>query len=484
MYSIRYETIDAFGNETEATGLVSIPLGALEAPTVCFHNITETEQDVVPSRSFIGTANGIYNLLLSSFAGSGYLAVAPDYIGLGGNQGFHPYLHVDSQASAAIDAIRAARQLVEGLANLEGSTFSNDLFLFGYSQGGHAALSTHREIEENLSDEFSLIASAAGAGPYDLDGAQIQESLANPSDNAPLYLCYLVYSMNEVYAIESDLSTIIKQPYADMLPDLFDGSLSSAEILAQLPSASELDQLLVDTSFETLQANNPEFFEVLKENSLDEWVPQAPVLFLYADADIDVSPENTNLAHRFMLSENAPVRKQRVGTNRGHLDSGLDALVQMRLYFDSFFGATSFSYEAWQNSTDNFSLAQILMGNLITGQNADPNFDRIDNLICYGLGMDPLLPNNDVLPQVRLNDAGFLEMTVISRIDDPALSVIGQVTHTPFVQDSWSSDTQDIEVTSEWYIGGGFQQTVYTSTTLFDPDDLQFIRALVELENE
>ncbi|MEM9446300.1 MAG: lipase family protein [Verrucomicrobiota bacterium] len=484
MFSIRYETIDEFGNETEATGLVAIPIGASEVPIACFHNGTETNRDEAPSRSFLGTSNGIFSLLMASFAGAGYLGVAPDYLGLGGGPGLHPYLHVESQSSAAIDAIRAVKNLVASLDNLDGTTVGDDLFLFGYSQGGHATVGTHRAIEENLSDEFSLVATAAGAGPFDLDGVQIKRSLDNPSENTPLYFAYVGYSMGRIYNLESDLSTLFKPPYDAMIPSLFDGSKTVQEIVAALPSQFDLDQLLYETTFEGLVEAYPDLIAALKENSLDEWVPEKPILFLYADADKDVSPENTHIAHRFMISENAPVRKQRVGTNRDHDTALIDTVVKIRLYFDSFYEEAASSYGIWQKSTDNFSLGQILVGNFITGPNSDPNFDRVDNVTCYAFGMDPFLANKDVLPQVRLNDSGFLELTVVSRVNDSALSVVGQVTHTPLMPDSWSSAAAHIQVNSKMYMGDGFQQTVYTSTTLFDPQDLQFIRALIELETD
>ncbi|TWP32708.1 alpha/beta hydrolase, partial [Xylella fastidiosa subsp. fastidiosa] len=42
------------------------------------------------------------------------------------------------------------------------------LMLSGFSQGGHTAMATQREIEAHLSNEFSLVASAPISGPYAL----------------------------------------------------------------------------------------------------------------------------------------------------------------------------------------------------------------------------------------------------------------------------------------------------------------------------
>ncbi|MGA6206900.1 lipase family protein [Nocardia testacea] len=72
---------------------------------------------------------------------AGYAVVAPDYIGLSPNSpGPHPYLHTTSEATATIDAVRAARSAYPGLAP--------SWAVAGWSQGGHAALGTGRLAPE------------------------------------------------------------------------------------------------------------------------------------------------------------------------------------------------------------------------------------------------------------------------------------------------------------------------------------------------
>jgi hypothetical protein len=72
---------------------------------------------------------------------AGYAVVAPDYVGLSPNSpGPHPYLHTTSEATATIDAVRAARSAYPGL--------SPSWAVAGWSQGGHAALGTGRLAPE------------------------------------------------------------------------------------------------------------------------------------------------------------------------------------------------------------------------------------------------------------------------------------------------------------------------------------------------
>ncbi|MEU1984853.1 lipase family protein [Nocardia sp. NPDC019395] len=72
---------------------------------------------------------------LSRLNDAGYAVVAPDYIGLSpGSPGPHPYLQTSTEATATIDAVRAARAASADL--------SASWAVAGSSQGGHAALGT------------------------------------------------------------------------------------------------------------------------------------------------------------------------------------------------------------------------------------------------------------------------------------------------------------------------------------------------------
>ncbi|SHN33888.1 lipase family protein [Rhizobacter sp. OV335] len=62
----------------------------------------------------------------------GWVWVATDYVGLGA-AGIHPYLVGTGQARSALDAVRAARQMV-------GVALSDRTVVWGHSQGGNAAL--------------------------------------------------------------------------------------------------------------------------------------------------------------------------------------------------------------------------------------------------------------------------------------------------------------------------------------------------------
>ncbi|MEZ4979158.1 MAG: lipase family protein [Chitinophagales bacterium] len=150
------------------------------------------------------------------FASEGNVLVAPDYIGLGGSTiDLHPYQHGFSQAHSTINLLRATRQLQTDL-NFE---LSNQLFLFGYSQGGHATAATVKYIEELYADEFDITAAMPMSGAYDLAGAQTDFVSNGQPYATPGYLPYIVLGYQSVYHdLYDSIEQIFISPYDSLMP--------------------------------------------------------------------------------------------------------------------------------------------------------------------------------------------------------------------------------------------------------------------------
>lgn len=162
-----YATVGVDGEPATASGVVLIPGGERctgPYPLLGWGRSTATIRNEEQAKD-IRDAKGD-DPLVTRLASQGYVVVSSDYLGLGqSSYGFHPYLHSATEASATIDALRAARSVLQRLK----TPLSGKVMLSGYSQGGHAALATQREIEAHLSREFHLVASAPISGPYALE---------------------------------------------------------------------------------------------------------------------------------------------------------------------------------------------------------------------------------------------------------------------------------------------------------------------------
>lgn len=80
--------------------------------------------------------------------GRGHAVIAPDYGGVGVDNGAASYLVGAAEAAANLDGVRALRNLHD--ARFDAGRLGKDLFIVGHSQGGHAALFTHQLFDASL----------------------------------------------------------------------------------------------------------------------------------------------------------------------------------------------------------------------------------------------------------------------------------------------------------------------------------------------
>jgi len=106
IYRVIYKTIDAFGNETQASGAVVLPVtGSTAFPNCIYAHGTVLKRFDVPSYESDELILGII------YACSGYIMSLPDYLGMGDSPGRHLYCHAKTEATASVDLLRAAKTL-------------------------------------------------------------------------------------------------------------------------------------------------------------------------------------------------------------------------------------------------------------------------------------------------------------------------------------------------------------------------------------
>ena len=282
------ENIDVSGAVFEPQGLAA----DCEAPVVIYMHGTVFERDDVPS--FLN-GEGQIGYLISAL---GFTVLMPDYVGLGiDDQHLHPYVHASSEAAAGFE-------MIEALFNTENPSpaphghDASQLFLSGYSQGGHAAMALHRELETNGS-AYGIIASAPQSGPYDISGTQFPWIFDNPSYSNPSYLAYVALAWQSIYGnLYEDLGDWFLEPYDTLLPELFDGQTSSSEINDVLPVLTEdfAQPGLLDV---LLDAEGP-FMAAALDNDVYDWAPNATTRLYYCTEDEQVYFENALVAQTWM----------------------------------------------------------------------------------------------------------------------------------------------------------------------------------------
>lgn len=333
---VNYPTVGAAGESTNATAALMLPSGEGaecqgDRPILLYAHGTTTDKnyDFSQVANPQNSATGEATLIAANFAAQGYIVVAPNYAGYDDSDlDYHPYLVAEQQAKDMADALDSARTIIaqeEGGDDAEYAAIddSGELFISGYSQGGHVAMATARLLEQN---NETVTAISPSSGPYALAafGDAIFAGNVNVGATrfAPLLATGLQKAYGDVYNNTADIFTasyantqlpsllsFSELVSANKLPDnaLFEASPTNNAVLEQLPD-SELpfaflgfaaDNYLIKTDFRaayvTDALQNPDSLvaetgvlpaatpqntlrKALKANDLRGYAPEMPTL--------------------------------------------------------------------------------------------------------------------------------------------------------------------------------------------------------------
>ncbi len=245
---VSYLTKGAAGERTTATAALMLPSGDNvecqgDRPVLLYAHGTTTEKayDFSQVGNPQNPAAGEATLIAANFAAQGYIVVAPNYAGYDDSDlDYHPYLVADQQSADMVDALDSARSIIDrqkraNNVNYRNVTDSGELFISGYSQGGHVVMATARFLEQQGKPVTAI---APSSGPYAL--AAFGDAIFAGNVNlwatrfAPLLAKGLQAKYGNIYTSPSE---IFADGYANtQLPSL----LSFGELVAagQLPEFS------------------------------------------------------------------------------------------------------------------------------------------------------------------------------------------------------------------------------------------------------
>jgi len=252
---ILYETQDR-GAPIRATAAVAYPDGLPEGATpetvLLLHGTTGFSDACAPSDTLEGRA------LPALFASLGYIAVAPDYIGIkplgDPSPEVHPYLVGQATAIASLDSVRALARLDP---NQLGACPSSRVLVFGGSQGGHAALWVDW-LAGAYAPELELVGTVATVPPLDLL-AQVERGLeleVPASANSTAMLA----AAGVWYGYEDRLDELFRAPY--------DTEILEALELSCTEDAPDVPDIVLDEIYQPaiLDAASAETFD-----AVDPW---------------------------------------------------------------------------------------------------------------------------------------------------------------------------------------------------------------------
>lgn len=304
VYQVKYTTVGVHNEQANASAGVFIPQTGCAGPYPLLGFGQGT--NLIKSPPINSTISDEQTLDLALVYGSqGYVTAATDYLGLGlSAYPFHPYLHAQTEASAVVDSMRAARNLAKVL----GVGLSGQVMLAGASQGGHTTVAAQREIEAHEPTEFNVVGNAAISGPYDILNS-VNFVISTKNSAGPSLLAYLLTGFQKTYANlygSAGPTTVFQSPYD-----------STIDTLLPLPTASQAGELgtdlpalatsLLQPTFLTslADATSPIDTDLSQNSLLSGWKPVAPIYLCGAKIDPLVTYTNSTNAQAYFTSAGA-----------------------------------------------------------------------------------------------------------------------------------------------------------------------------------
>jgi hypothetical protein len=324
-YQVVYRTTNSAGEPTTASQLLVLPKTfERRLPTVSWlHGTIAYRKDAASENPSSGDRLAAYLL-----ASTGRAVSAPDYVGLGVGEGFHPYGDPRATIAATVDGLRAARDF----AHRNGRELDRKVQVSGFSQGGPATMLVGRALQQEGADPyFRLGALAPVAGPFHLsafEAAAADDKVAKSG----LYLAYFATAWNKTYGLYDSPSDAFRAPYDQIVEELFDGEHTTEQIAGALPPASK--DLFTEEFLDRIRTPSG----VLKNrlHALDttcDWKPDVPVSLFHARGDMDVDASHSAYCAQQLTDNGADYRLTDVG-DYDHSDSVSQALPRIVRFFD------------------------------------------------------------------------------------------------------------------------------------------------------
>ncbi len=304
-FDFTYTSVDARNQqEIEVTARAYLPVGAGAQPLIAFGpGTTGPGPACAPTLERNSGKNwGSYDSVLSFYAGQGYPVAMTDYANRNGV--ISPYFVGESEARVMLDLVRAM-QIFRADPDFRGSVVSDQVFLAGYSQGGHAAL-----WAEKLRPKYAPEIKIAGLILF-APATDMQRTFADSAKGATTVWLppYVVAAYKDYYGQTTDPQAIFTPRYSPTLDaDAAKYCINDVEPFASsgieyFGTPSSLDALYQPNFLAAMRAGSinsvaPDLGHQLDQNLAGE-PEDVPVLMVSGRKDqVILVGAQTDLAHR------------------------------------------------------------------------------------------------------------------------------------------------------------------------------------------
>ncbi len=332
-YAITYTTTDPFGQPDTATGLLCVPQETdVVFPMAVYNHGTVDARDAV-----LSVDGNQERLVAQGLAAFGFITIAPDYLGLGGSDGIHPYFHAATEASAGLDMLIAVRAWLD-----EQEIARNDqVFVTGYSQGGHASMALHK-VMESRGEGPSITAAAHLSGAYVVapPSAAIL-ALSEVEVSSFRFFLNQVIGYEFVYSLYGGVESLFVDPYLPFVQQFLAEEIDLTELSVQIDSTLRdngdvVGDLFVDQYVTDVTNNDPDLLAAYAENTVSDFAPEVPTLIYFCNGDEVVSPVQAQAAFDAMTALGSTTVSIEDGGDFTHFDCVQPAALRAVDFFLQF----------------------------------------------------------------------------------------------------------------------------------------------------
>ncbi|MBC7917492.1 MAG: alpha/beta fold hydrolase [Rhodoferax sp.] len=293
-YRLEYLTLGGDGKQVLASALVNVPVkpAGTSSPVLALQHGTISRDAEAPTNEVAASKVSVV------LASTGYIVLAPDYVGYGSSKGQpHPYLLAAPSASVLVDLLTAAKYWRQ----TSGVTDNRQLFFVGYSEGAYVSMAAARSLASSISPHaknLSLV--VAGGGPY----------------NVSATLDALLQRIRSENAV---LGVLINPGFLKFLGDGARASVRNALLGEMLDSNA--DVTFQSTLIDNFLADNTAAIDA--QSNVYDWKPSVPTLLFHGRDDQTVAYQSSSSTLQAMQSRGAAAFVSMADCQRipsGHLE--------------------------------------------------------------------------------------------------------------------------------------------------------------------
>lgn len=300
-YRIRFVTTGIDGSPTVVAAQAFLPVRAAEGGTPTFvfgSGTTGIGDQCAPSRELdLDRPLGQYREYLMAYAGRGFATIIPDYLGFEDPDRVQAYFHARSEGHVMLDAVRATRQLVVGREGVP--PLSGEVFVGGYSQGGHAAFAA-ADMAPSYAPDVTL-SGVVGYGATTNVGRLLADG--------PYYAPYIAVAYHSVYGADFDPADILAPQWQ---PTVVEDTVRRCVDQAQTYYPFDIDRMYAAPFAEALRSGRleqafPAVHDVLEANRTGLTGHGVPSLVIQGSDDVIATTPTQERFVQELCATGAPV---------------------------------------------------------------------------------------------------------------------------------------------------------------------------------